>query len=333
MASARAPANAAHFVRPQSPMPPPPALTTPIHYTMDKWRLDRVPWAMWGCVAGLAVILYMGRGADGAVQALVYLALLGLAFAGWAATTLVDRSFSFLAALVIGLVILLVVGIIITVVAGTDRGSGNLGMSWWSRMVNPPPHVFGWILLYLGAGYIGYAIFRHYRLGRPILMLTPAGVTYHRPWLSDVFIPWAEIQAIGPLEVVGPSGFASTNPNAIAVTVTNDFYARHIAPKRSFLAPPGSEWMFQPKGAMMQMVVTSHEVSVKPEDYRGPMEARWKAFRDRPASVPQIGGAKGQHVTYGRWSFDGSWWQSIMFLAPLVGLAAVVLHANGLWPA
>jgi hypothetical protein len=200
-------------------------------------------------------------------------------------------------------------------------------------MVKPPLPVFGWMLLYLCGGYIAYALYRHYRPERPIVMLTPAGVTYHRSWLSDVFIPWAEIHAVGPLEVVGPSGFVSTNPNAIAVTVTTDFYARHIAPKRSFLAPPGSEWMFQPKGAMMQMVVTSHEVSVKPEDYRGPMEARWKAFRDRPVSVPAVGREDGPRITYGRWSFDGSWWQSIMFLVPLIGLAAVVLHAKGLWPA
>jgi hypothetical protein len=301
---------------------------------MDKWRLDRAPWAMWFCVAGLAVILHADpRGTNGAAQALVYIALLGLAFAGWAATTLVDRSLSFLASLAIGLAIILLVAIIIALVAGTASRSGYAGgMSLWTRMVNPPPHVFGWMLLYLGAGYIAYAIFRHMRPGRPILMLTPAGIAFHRPWLSDIFIPWPDVRAVGPLEVVGPSGFVSTNPNAIAVTVTSDFYARHIAPKRSFLAPPGSEWMFQSKGAMMQMVLTSHEVSVAPEDYRAPLEARWHAFRDRPASVPQLG-ADGPHITYGRWSFDGSPWQTIMFVAPLIGLAAVVLHANGLWPA
>jgi hypothetical protein len=306
-----------------------------VDYTMDKWRLDRAPWAMWFCVAGLTVILHTdNRGTNGAALAVVYLALLGLAFAGWAATTLVDRSFSFLASLAIGLAIILLVAIIIALVAGTAGRSGYAGgMSLWSRMVNPPPHVFGWMLLYLGGGYIAYAIFRHMRPGRPILMLTPAGIAFHRPWLSGIFIPWADVQAVGPLEAVGPSGFVSTNPNAIAVTVTSDFYARHIASKRSFLAPPGSEWMFQAKGAMMQMVLTSHEVSVAPEDYRVPLEARWQAFRDRPTSVPQTGRANAPPITYGRWSFDGSPWQIIMFLAPLLGLAAVVLHANGLWPA
>jgi hypothetical protein len=316
-------------------MPPPsPNLTTPITYTMDKYRLYRAPWALWSCVAGLAVILHADpRGTNGAALAFVYLALLGLAFAGWAATMLIDRSLSFLAALAIGLAILLLVGVIIVAVTGTVGGSGYLGMRLWSRMVDPPLHVFGWMLLYLGAGYIAYAILRHYRPERPILMLTPAGVTFHRPWLREVFIPWPDIHGVGPLEVLSAAGFVSTNPNAIAVTVTNDFYERHIAPKRSFLAPPGSEMMFQPKGTMMQMVLTSSDVVVKPEDYRAPIEARWKAFRASPVSVPQVGSANGPRVTYGRWSVDGSWWQALMFLAPLIGLAAVVLHANGLWPA
>jgi hypothetical protein len=29
---------------------------------------------------------------------------------------------------------------------------------------------------------------------------------------------------------------------------------------------------------------------------------------------------------------DGSWWQAIQFVAPLVGMAAVVLHARSIWP-
>ena len=299
---------------------------------MDKWLLDRTPWAMWFCVAGLAVILHMGRGTNGAALAFVYLALLGLAFAGWAATTLIDRSISFLAALAIGIAIAVVVAIIIGLVAGTVGRSRPPGTLWWSGLVDPPLHVFGWMLLYLGGGYIAYALLRHHRPGRPIVMLSRSGVTFHRSWLRNLFIPWQDIQAVGHLEVSSAAGFVSTNPNAIAVTVTNDFYARTIAPKRSFLAPPGSEWMFRPKGAMMQMVLTSSDVAVAAEDYRVPIEARWKAFRDLPVSVPEVGGVHGKRVTYGRWSFDCSWWQSIMFLAPLVGMAAVVLHAKGLWP-
>jgi hypothetical protein len=33
-------------------------------------------------------------------------------------------------------------------------------------------------------------------------------------------------------------------------------------------------------------------------------------------------------VVYGRWSFDGSWRQVIQFLAPLLAMVTVVLHAR-----
>jgi hypothetical protein len=61
--------------------------------SMDKWLMDRVPWALWFCLAGLVVILHAdSRGVNGAAIAGVYLALLALAFAGWAAATLIERS-------------------------------------------------------------------------------------------------------------------------------------------------------------------------------------------------------------------------------------------------
>ena len=54
-----------------------------VEYTMDKWRMDRLPWAMWACVAGLAIALHAeSRGQNGAVFARGYLALVGVAVAG-----------------------------------------------------------------------------------------------------------------------------------------------------------------------------------------------------------------------------------------------------------
>jgi hypothetical protein len=92
--------------------------------------------------------------------------------------------------------------------------------------------------------------------------------------------------------------------------------------------------MFEPKGELMQMVLTCTDVAVDPEDYLGPVDARWKAFRDRPRSAPdpsgQSVGSPPPSIVYGRWSIDGSLLQAISFLAPLVGMAAVVLHASAL---
>jgi hypothetical protein len=128
-----------------------------------------------------------------------------------------------------------------------------------------------------------------------------------------------------------PGGPPATYPGATVVVVSSDFYKRNIASKRSFLAPPGSETMFQPKGAMMQVVLSSPELVVAPEDFRAPIDARWRAFRDRLVSVPQAGERSGKHIALGTWSFNGSWWQVIGFLAPLVAAAGVVLHARGFW--
>lgn len=92
----------------------------------------------------------------------------------------------------------------------------------------------------------------------PANLLSPAGIAYHRAWLKNLFIPWQDVQGVGgPLEIESASGFPSTSPHALAVVVTQDFYERHIAPKPSFLAPPRFERMFQPKNAMMQVVLTS----------------------------------------------------------------------------
>ena len=302
-----------------------------VEYTMDKWRMDRLPWAMWACVAGLAIALHAeSRGQNGAVLATVYLALLGLAFAGYALTSLIGRSgLPLLLELFIGLLVLIIVsgviGVISVLVGGPSGRSsyvGAMGSLYWSHLVNPSLNVFGWMMLYLGLGWIAFSSYRHFYSDRAVVSMSAAGIHFHRPWLKGLFIPWQEVRGVGHLVVPGISGVPYVSPYAAAVTVGQDFYEQHIASKRSFFAPPGAEAMFQPKGETMQVVLSSADMAVKPEDFLGPAEARWKAFRDQPALPSQRDGT----VFYGRWSIDGSRWQAVQFLAPLVGLAVVVLY-------
>lgn len=50
-------------------------VSTTVGYSSDRWMMDRVPWALWSCAAGLAAALHFpGHGIDGATLALVYLA-------------------------------------------------------------------------------------------------------------------------------------------------------------------------------------------------------------------------------------------------------------------
>jgi hypothetical protein len=319
-------------------------VSSSVEYGRNKFVLDRVPWAMWFCVGGLAAVLHTG-GANGATRALVGLAMLGLGVAGLAATLLIIRWGSRINDRING-----------ASVVGVFLALGLWGIASVVHLFeNPRPliyqqlNAFGWMAIYLGCGYIAYALFRHFYPEGPVIQLSQSGILFNRPWLR-LFVPWQDIQEVGRLDdshvgglipldpVVGWATklvygrYVSTGPDAIVVVVTNTFYERDIASKRRFLAPPGSKLMFQPKGAMMQVVLNSPELVVAPEDFHASIEARWKAFRDRPpTSRPQFGAGSGKPVALGTWSFDGSWRQAIPLLAPLAAAAGVILHASGFW--
>ncbi|MFX8933952.1 hypothetical protein ABTN02_19930, partial [Acinetobacter baumannii] len=80
----------------------------------------------------------------------------------------------------IGLLILIVVTVVIGGVSLAVGGSIGRSYMWgglfWSSMVNPPPNVFGWMLIYFGLGWIGFALYRHAYVDRPIVTLSPAGI-------------------------------------------------------------------------------------------------------------------------------------------------------------
>jgi len=304
-----------------------------IEYSMDRWLMDHVPWALWVCVGGLAVVVHAdSHGVNGPLLAFVYLVLLGVAFAGFALTTLIARSgISFVADfalhMLIFFVVVTIIAFTIAAIGGSARwATGVFGSLRWSTMINPPPHVFGWMMIFLGIGWIVFAVFRHFRPGRPVLMLTPAGVAFHKSWLPDLFIPWQDVRGVGPFE---PGGRPAANPQVITVLVAHEFYEQHIAPKRRFFAPPGSEYMFHPAGEMVQVVLNTAEVAVAIEDYRIPIETRWTAFREQPRTTLPPVGPLATSIVYGRWSIDGTWWQRIRFMTPLVTMAAVVVHALG----
>ena len=80
-------------------------------------------------------------------------------------------------------------------------------------------------------------------------------------------------------------------------------------------------------------MVLHHELfAIDSRDIREPLEARWKAFRDRPTSAPFDGEpVREARQVYGVWwSIDGSLWQAIRFLAPLIGIIAMLAHATGI---
>jgi len=306
-------------------------ISATVDYSLDKWWMNRLPLGLWFCAGGLAICLHTeSDGANDALLAFVYLALLGLAFAGWAATSLIERSaYPFYVVLPLTLLIAFLVVCVIARfgVVGGYRGPESL---WWSNLINPPFRVFGWMLLYLGTFGIAFVLFRHFYPARPVIRLSPGGIAFHRNWLRDLFIPWQDVKGVGALEWPNAGRGSTIYPQAAAIMVTKDFYESHIAPKRSVLSPPGSERMFVPNGPLMQMVLTSPELVVAPNDIRVPIEARWKAFRELPAQ--DLPASTGVPLVFGRWSIDGSWWQVSMLAMPILVAIGVVVQAAGFWP-
>lgn len=308
-------------------------VSTTVEYSVDKWRMDRLPWALWFAVGGLAICLNTdSHGGTGAALAFLYIALLGLAFAGWAATALIERS-GYPVYVILPAVILLacLIGGFISLF-GTPIRHSVTGQPWWFRLVSPPLDVFGWMMIYLSVGWIAFVLVRHAYPPRPLIRLSPAGLAFHRPWLPDLFIPWHNVEGVGPLETEDGRGGRNLHPRATAIVLSRAFYEQEIRPRRSFLSPPGAERMFIPKGQSMQMVLANPELVVAPEDLRAPIAARWQAFRDRARAAQASASQRETPIVYGRGSIGGTWWRWLMLAAPLVAGVAVVLHASGLWP-
>ena len=299
-------------------------VSTTVEYSSDKWFMDRVPWAMWLCVAGLAVVIHAGGGrGKSAALAFVYLALLGLAFAGYAVMERLDRSsIPFYVTLPVFIVLAIAIEFVIAFTTGSHGRSGtrDIGANFWTGMINPPVNVGGWLVAYLGAGWIGYSIYRHFYPERPTLVLSPAGVGLYQAWLKDVFIPWGEIKATSDPQGVG----LLANKYAAVVAVTRDFYSRAIKPKVRFFAPPGAGGMFNANGDDVLVTLVMSERRGEMDEMQSAVAARWTAFHKLVAQ-PASGG---DTVVQGRWSWTGSAWQTGMFAAPVVALLIVVVHAD-----
>jgi hypothetical protein len=218
-----------------------------------------------------------------------------------------------------------------------------------------------WIMVLLALGFIAYALARHLFPARPMLTLSPAGISFHLAYLKDALIPWHEVQEVADFDLTGPHGPPNRYPEITAVLMSQNFYERHLLPKRRttpkdfeglldvlvtsrlMMTSLGAGWddVFRPKGALMQMALAHPNwFKIGPKDIREPVEARWKAFRERrgPAtSVPSTNARtkaeppRGGAQVYGASSLKLSPWQAVLCIVPLIGILAVVTNAMELW--
>lgn len=295
-----------------------------VEYSRDRWTVERVPFALLFCLVGVVFVIHVdpqppGRGI---VLGLITLATLVLGFLAKA----------FLLELIFegprGGAGLLVAFMAVVCLTEMSWSAPAQGVAYAGS--NVPEFVFGWMAIIASVSWITFAFYRHFYPGKPMLVLSPAGLTYHSALLKDLFIPWPEVQGIDEFEIARAPGPPQRVANITAVTVSREFYERHILVQRSILRGPRRSWegLLQPKGASMQVAL--HLLAIDPGDIREPVEARWKAFRNGPPPADAMPVGQAPDV-YGRWKIDGSIWQAVRFLGPLTAIILALVYAPQLW--
>ena len=143
----------------------------------------------------------------------------------------------------------------------------------------------------LGGGMTLYALFRMLVPGKPVLVLSPAGLRLNIEWVKDILIPWHEVRGVDTIDITGSVGGNTVFlPGVTVVLTSRSFYDRHIYLDSLLLRGPGWDTNFIPKGDMVQVALHHEALPATAQELRAAVEARWRAFRDaaRPGHLPQI---------------------------------------------
>jgi hypothetical protein len=206
----------------------------------------------------------------------------------------------------------------------------------------------------VGIGLTVFSLRRRFRRGKPVYVLSPDGV--HISWSSsrkEGFIPWREIKGIDTIDIVVWHWLARDPRNlhyddVTVVLVTKQFYQANLHIKSLFQRGPyWHQTAFIEKGDMVQCALHAEFVGVAPEQLRGAVEVRWRAFGgepDRPRpSVPVVyaarrpdeaeaGAAPGRKVVAaGGAPRPFSAWDTIKIVLPLIGIVAAGSNLAGIW--
>jgi hypothetical protein len=288
-----------------------------VEYSRDKRTMETVPRALLLCLLGLVLALYLDSQPPGRTM------LLAFVFMFFVAVVLIAFRLMFEGRNIAMRLLATVFVIVILVALFWDRPGDLLTPQSPSGPRNVPASVWGWILTYGAIGWIAFTLYRHFFPPRPILMLSPAGISFHLSWLRDLLIPWREIQGVEALEIADTSGAVRRAEDATVVLVSKAFYDRYIEARVSSILP--SARIFFPKDPSMQILLPYLWFSIDPKHIRAPVEARWKAFRHEPPTDTEPIWEGSQ--IYATWSIDGSLSQATKFLVPLFGIVAVLVHS------
>lgn len=144
----------------------------------------------------------------------------------------------------------------------------------------------------LGGAMTLYALFRMLVPGKPVLVLSPAGLRLNIEWVKDILIPWHEVEGVDTIDITGSVGGNMVFlPGVTVVLTSRSFYDRHIYIDSLLLRGPGWDTNFIPKGDMVQVALHHEALPATAQELRAAVEARWRAFRDtspRSSHVPQV---------------------------------------------
>ncbi|NJO23589.1 MAG: hypothetical protein HC868_12465 [Sphingomonadales bacterium] len=188
----------------------------------------------------------------------------------------------------------------------------------------------GIILMTAGVAGTAFVLFRRANPGKPVLVLSPAGLTLRIVSLKEVHIPWHEVQAVDAID------FSVWSPrfpyrvrfrDCTAVLVSKAFYDAHIHVASAFMRGPGWESLFRARDDGRVHIALHHDqLSVPSGELRAAVEARWRAFRERSteslSTVPS-----GPRISIpDRTALITSPWSFLKIAVPLAGI--VVLGAK-----
>ena len=144
-----------------------------------------------------------------------------------------------------------------------------------------------WLAVAGGVGWTALAFYRRSYPGRPLFALSPAGI--HYPDAKEV-IPWHKIQDLGWIDIAVGSGRRQVRFCDVTVAiVSQEFYDAHVAIPTLFGGDRGWNFLFVPKGSVVQCALHHELVSVERQALRDAVEMRWHAFRDRRPDASSTG--------------------------------------------
>lgn len=148
----------------------------------------------------------------------------------------------------------------------------------------------GGILIAAGLGFIAFALYVKAHPREPQFRISPQGVRYRLPAGKDVLIPWREVRSVDSIDLWMPRHrpWRFRLRDVTVLAVSKRFFDSTFG--AGFASWHGSSTPHKVirKGDQVQIVFLHDLLTMPARDVREALEARWRAFSDRPeAKLPR----------------------------------------------